>query len=45
VKSSYIREGEEDMKRILFIILAVVVTVFLLIGLSFAGMASQRSQA
>jgi hypothetical protein len=32
------------MKRVLFIILAVVV-VFVLIGLSFAGMASQRSAA
>ncbi len=32
------------MKRILFIILAVV-TIFVVIGLSFAGMASQRSQS
>jgi len=32
------------MKRILFIILAVV-TVFVVMGLSFAGMASQRSQS
>src|SRR5829696_7889188 len=35
---------EKKMKRILFIILAVV-TVFVVIGLSFAGMASQRNQS
>jgi flagellar basal body-associated protein FliL len=42
VKSSDFHEGEEDMKRVLFIILAVV-ALFLIIGVSFASMATQRS--
>jgi hypothetical protein len=43
VKSSNIHEGEEDMKRVLLIILAVVAIVAVL-GLSFAGLGSRNSQ-
>jgi flagellar basal body-associated protein FliL len=42
VKSSFIHEGEEKMKRILFIILAVVV-VFLILGIAFTSMITQSS--
>jgi hypothetical protein len=43
VKSSNIHEGEEDMKRVLLIILAVVAVVAVL-GISFAGLASRNNQ-
>jgi hypothetical protein len=42
VKSSDNHEGVKEMKRTLFIILAVI-TVFLIIGFSFSRMSSQRS--
>jgi flagellar basal body-associated protein FliL len=42
VKSSFIHEGEEKMKRILFIILAVV-AVFLILGIAFTSMVTQSS--
>src|SRR5215212_6260296 len=42
VKSSYIQEGEQEMKRILFIILAVI-AVFLVIGFSLSIMLSSRT--
>jgi hypothetical protein len=42
VKSSYIHEGEKTMKRTLFIILSVI-AVFLIVGISFTSLVSQRS--
>src|SRR6185436_17106462 len=42
VKSSNIREGEDNMKRTLFIILGVV-AVFLVIGIAFTNMVMQRA--
>jgi hypothetical protein len=42
VKSSYIHEGEKIMKRTLFIILSVI-AVFLIIGISFTSLVSQRN--
>jgi hypothetical protein len=44
VKSLNRHEGEEDMKRVLLIIMAVVGIVVIL-GLSFAGLASRNSQS